>query len=74
VIKTLILNRIKQLREQQNMSARDLAKKARVSKSTINNLENGLSVPSQITLLKISKALNKDARQVFMLDWRKVKL
>ena len=66
-----MLNNIKRLREEKNISIRELARLSGVDKSTIIRLERGETIPSQITILKISRALNEECNVVFFLDWRK---
>jgi transcriptional regulator with XRE-family HTH domain len=74
IIRPKILNRIKKLRWEQNMSVRELAVLSGVSHAHITDIENGKAIPTQITILKISKALNKKTWEVFMLNWEKVEL
>jgi transcriptional regulator with XRE-family HTH domain len=49
---------IKRLREQKNITLRELAKKAGVSASFISQIETGKVSPSLVTLKNIAKALN----------------
>jgi len=49
---------LKELREQLFMSQEDLAKRANVTVSTINRLENGRQKPRFVTIRKIAKALD----------------
>lgn len=54
-------NRIKELRNQKNISMSTLAKEIKVaSKSTVNSWERGQSVPKQSTLTKLASFFNVD--------------
>jgi transcriptional regulator with XRE-family HTH domain len=66
-----LLNNIKQIRWDLNLNLRDLEKLSGVSNSTISKIENGLMIPTQLTMLKISRALNKETNEVFELNWKK---
>ena len=57
--------RIRQLREEKNMSQQVLADICNVPKSTIERLERGEVNPTVKTLLKISKALNIEFIHLF---------
>ncbi len=61
-----MITRIKELRENKNMSQCDLAKKSGVSRTIISALETGkATVTTNITMQKISEALNEDVSVVF---------
>lgn len=64
-----VLNRIQKIRWEMNISQKDLADQAGISKSYICMLENGQRVPTQITIMKISKALGLKAHEIFILDF-----
>lgn len=66
----VILNNIKQLRWEQNLTLRQLAKLSGVNYSTISNIENGQTSPTQKVALAICRGLNKEVIDVFNLDWR----
>ena len=57
--------RIRQLREEKNISQQVLADICNVPKSTIERLERGEVNPTVKTLLKISKALNIEFIHLF---------
>ena len=63
------LNNIKQIRWKNNITLRQLEKLSGVNYTTINNIENGLEIPTQIVMLKISRGLNMKTHHVFELDW-----
>jgi transcriptional regulator with XRE-family HTH domain len=69
-----VLNNIKKIRWERNMSSRQLAELSGVSHSMINKIENGKSYPTQITILLISQALNLKAEEVFELDYNNLSL
>lgn len=58
--------KIKECREELNMSQTELSQKAGVSRTIISGLESGaITVTTTDTLLKISKALNKKVSEIF---------
>lgn len=57
---------IRQTRKEQNISLRELAKKAKISHSFLSEIENDICNPSIKTLEKIALALNK--KPGFFLD------
>lgn len=60
--------KIKEYREELKLSQHELAEKANVAYTIINQLENETrNVVTSDTMLKISKALGKPVRDVFML-------
>ncbi len=60
--------KIKEAREEINMSQMELCKKSGVSRATIWALENGKkSITTTDTLLKIARALGKSVDEIFCL-------
>lgn len=58
--------KIRECREELNMSQAELSKKAKVSRIIISELENGtITVTTTETLLKISRALGKKVCDIF---------
>ena len=58
--------RIKDLREQQNMTQEELSEKSGVSRTTISPLENGTErATTTKTLLRIANALGATVDQLF---------
>lgn len=55
---------LKELRERLFISQEDLANKAKVAKSTINRLENGLEKPKFVTVRKLAQALGVEPGQI----------
>jgi len=60
-----LVSRIKELREEQNISQQELAKSVGVSRQTIYYLERGSSNPSLTLSLDISRYLNKPIEEIF---------
>ena len=59
-------NRLKEIREEENISQEELSKKSKVSRTTISELENGkVDVITNITLEKIARALNRKVTDIF---------
>lgn len=62
-------NRVKEIREELEMSQEELSEKSGVSRTTISGLENGIiDVITNITLEKIASALGKKVPEVFFQD------
>ena len=62
-------NRLKEEREEQQMSQEDLSKKSTVSRTIISELENGKTeVVTNVTLEKLASALGKKVTDIFFRD------
>lgn len=62
-------NKLKEIREEEKMSQEELSKKSNVSRTIISELENGKTdVITNVTLEKISKALNRKVTDIFFQD------
>ncbi|MGO4499462.1 helix-turn-helix domain-containing protein [Paenibacillus sp. 2RAB27] len=59
-------NRLKELRQQQNLTLRKLGEKAGVSYSILNSIENGRIIPSKDVALALAIALKIDDREAFV--------
>ena len=62
------MNRLKELREKAGLSYEELAVKLGVSVRYIRFIETGDRTPSLRIALKISKLLNKDVNDIFLLS------
>lgn len=61
-------NRIKELRENFNLTQQDLADKVDVSRQTIISLENGKYNPSIMLAYKIAKSFNLSIEEIFIFE------
>jgi len=61
-------NRIKELREEKNLTQEDLAKLLETSRQTIISLEKGKYNPSIMLAYKISKVFNKIIEEIFIFE------
>lgn len=62
-------NLLKEIREEQGLSQEELAKKSKVSRTTISELETEKTeVITNITLEKIANALGKKITDIFFKD------
>lgn len=60
--------KIKEYREELNMSQEELARKSKISRTIISGLETGtISVTTTKTLKAIAEALGKDVSEIFLL-------
>lgn len=60
-------NRLREVRSQRGLSQADLAVRARVSRKTINTVENRVFVPSTVLALRLARALDTTVEQLFYL-------
>lgn len=66
-------NNIKVERAKKNITQADLAKKAMVSRQTINAMELGKYVPSTVLALRLASIFEVEVSELFQLeenDWR----
>ena len=63
-----MVSRVKEVREAQNMSQKELAEKAEVSRQTIYYLEKGTYNPRTDLSLKLSIILEKPIGEIFFFD------
>lgn len=62
-------NRLKEIREEEQMTQEELSKKANVSRTIISELENQKTdVITNVTLEKISNALNRKLTDIFFTE------
>ncbi|CAN7756184.1 helix-turn-helix transcriptional regulator [Paenibacillus sp. LjRoot153] len=59
-------NRLKELRQQQNLTLRKLGEKAGISYSILNSIENGRIIPSKDVALALAIALKIEDRESFV--------
>ena len=62
------MNKLHEIREEKGVSLRELAKLAGVSKTQINEIENGQSDQTLKTMFLIAKALNMKIEDIFWCD------
>ena len=62
-----VCNRLRQFRSDKGLTQADLAKLARVSRKTINTLENEVFVPSVQLALVLSQVLGTTVEELFFL-------
>jgi putative transcriptional regulator len=60
-------NHLKEERVRKGLSQADLAARVRVSRKTINTVENQVFVPSAILALRLARALNTTVERLFFL-------
>lgn len=61
----MIGNRVKELRTRRGMSVAELARRTKLSRVTITNVEEGKIIPNMKTAYLISKELDKSMTEVF---------
>ena len=62
-----LANTLKELRNAAGLTQAELAAKIRVSRKTINTVENGVFVPSTILALRLARALGVSVEELFRL-------
>lgn len=60
-------SRLKELRTAAGLTQAQLADAAKVSRKTINTVENGVFIPSTIVALDLARALNTTVEAIFYL-------
>jgi len=58
------MTKLRELRESQFLSQEELAKRAEISTSTVNHLENGKQKPRFVTIRKLAKALKVNPKDI----------
>lgn len=66
------LNNLKQIRLNMDLSLESVALLCGVNKSSIKRIEDGVMIPTQIMMLKISYGLKMNVCEIFNLDWRTI--
>ncbi|PPR78402.1 MAG: hypothetical protein CFH01_01008 [Alphaproteobacteria bacterium MarineAlpha2_Bin1] len=61
-------NNLKKYRKNIGLTQAELAELVKVSRKTINTLENGLYVPSTMLSLSIAKILNLTVEDIFFIE------
>ena len=62
-----LLNNLEDLRKSSGLTQQELSESAEVSRKSINDIENGIYVPSTVLALKIAKTLNCTVEELFKL-------
>lgn len=62
-----LANHLKALRKSGGFTQAELAAAVKVSRKTINTVENGVFIPSTILSLKLARALNVSVEDIFQL-------
>jgi putative transcriptional regulator len=60
-------NRLREERTRQGLTQAELAALVRVSRKTINTVENGVFVPSAVLALRLARALGTPVERLFYL-------
>ena len=60
-----IINKLNAIRQERNLSLRELEKISGISRTQLNRIENGQSDPTLKTMCRIAKALNMKIEEVF---------
>lgn len=69
VILLKIVMLIRQIREKKNISLEELSRKANVSKAHLSYIERNEKEPSISVLVKISKVLNVEVKELYKVEW-----
>ncbi|HLO58630.1 MAG TPA: helix-turn-helix transcriptional regulator [Bacteroidales bacterium] len=65
---TVLTNRIKEFRTNHNITQEELAVQVKVTRKTINTIENGRFVPSVILAIKVAKYFGVPVEEVFLVS------
>ena len=63
-----LLNRLREIRAERDLTQAALAEMVGVSRKTINTIENQVFVPSTLLALKLARALGLTVEDLFSLD------
>ena len=63
-----LLNRLRELRTQADLTQAQLAAQVGVSRKTINTIENAVFVPSTVVALKLARTLGVRVEDLFQLE------
>jgi DNA-binding XRE family transcriptional regulator len=61
----MISNKVKKMRVERGMSATELARRSKISRMTVSNIESFNVIPNLETALAISSVLEKDIGAIF---------
>lgn len=61
-------NKLELYRKEMDITQSQLAEELGVSRQTISSIENGKYNPSLVLAIKISRLLNKDIEDIFIID------
>jgi putative transcriptional regulator len=61
-------NRLKEVRTSQGLTQAELAARIRVSRKTVNTIENEVFVPSTLLALLLAEALGTTVEELFYVD------
>jgi putative transcriptional regulator len=67
VAERVLGNRLKDARSRLNLTQAELALKAKVSRKTINTVENGVFIPSTLLALVLARTLKLSVEELFYL-------
>jgi transcriptional regulator with XRE-family HTH domain len=67
-MKAKVLNKLKQIRWERNLSTRDVEKLTGITNGMISQIENGHSYPTQLSMLLIARGLELRVDEIFILD------
>ena len=62
-----LLNNLEELRKSSGLTQQELSESAKVSRKSINAIENGIYVPSTVLALRIAKTLTCKVEDLFKL-------
>lgn len=62
------LNKLREIRDKNNLTLKNLSRKCGVSSSAINRIENFQVIPNQLEMIYIAKSLKMDVSEIFKLN------
>jgi putative transcriptional regulator len=63
-----LANRLKERRSELGLTQAELAEKVRVTRKTVNTVENGVFTPSAILAIKLAQVLGLSVEQLFWVE------
>jgi len=65
----MVSNIVREVRTKRGMSISELARRTKLSRVTISNVENKMVIPSLETALLISRELEREVEKIFFLKF-----
>lgn len=67
----ILLNRLREIRNNLGLSLDQVSILSGISKSTLSEIERGLQIPNQLTIISICDSIDMPAHHVFVFTLRK---
>lgn len=62
------MNKIKEIREMQNLTQEEIAREINISLSSMRNIEKNRSIPNVYVAIELAKKLNTKVEELFIIE------